>query len=170
MGLGPSASERKKIWRLKNYISIADWLYKNYHAHIIVLGNKQEENIGKEMKERSKASIINIVGKTTLRQASAILNRCSLFIGNDSGLMHIASASGIPVIEISCHPISGAPDHPYSPRRFGPWGVAHRILQPETATYPCSDNCISNEPHCILNVDVEKVKKAVSELLIITLR
>jgi ADP-heptose:LPS heptosyltransferase len=73
---------------------------------------------------------VDLVGKTTLRQAAAVLEHCTLFIGNDSGLKHLAAAAGIPVVEISGFRKGGDPNHPNSPSRFHAWGVPHRVAQP----------------------------------------
>src|SRR5205807_10275721 len=73
---------------------------------------------------------INFLGRTTPRQAAAILMRCRLFVGNDSGLMHVAAAVKIPVVEISGFRIGGDPTHHNSPARFRPWGVPQHIVQP----------------------------------------
>ena len=109
--------------------------------------------------------IINVVGKATLRQTGAFLKRCHLYVGNDAGPMHLAVAAGVPVIEISCHPLDGSQWHPNSPKRFGPWGVLHRVLQPLNALVPCSEGCIADRAHCILDISVEQVKQAISSLL-----
>lgn len=105
--------------------------------------------------------LIDIVGKSTLRQTGAVLKRCHLYVGNDAGPMHLAAAASLSVIEISCHPLGGSPFHSNSPSRFRPWGVPHVVLQPEEASHPCSVACSVGSPHCILNISVEQVKDAV---------
>ncbi|MHB1559266.1 MAG: glycosyltransferase family 9 protein, partial [Isosphaeraceae bacterium] len=101
----------------------------------------------------------------TLRQTTAILSRCRLFIGNDSGPMHLASAVGVPVVEISMFPRSGPRGHVSSPHRFGPWGVPSVIVQPSHALPPCTDGCRASTAHCITQVGVSEVFVAVMELL-----
>ena len=108
---------------------------------------------------------INSAEKATLRQAVALLKRCRLFVGNDSGPMHIAAAVGLPAVEISCHPIDGSLFHSNSPRRFGPWGVSHVILQPKNKLDFCTDACNASHAHCIRGVTVEQTKEAITSLL-----
>jgi lipopolysaccharide heptosyltransferase II len=105
-----------------------------------------------------------VAGKTTLRQTAAVLKYCKLFIGNDTGPMHLASAVGVPVIEISAHPRDGSLSHHNSPYRFGPWGIPAIGLQPKTARPPCQGACTAQEAHCIRNVSVDQVKKTILKL------
>jgi heptosyltransferase-2 len=159
------AAHPKRIWPLSNFVKIGRWLEREYNARVIVLGSQKEEWLAKKVKRQMKGTVVDTVGRTTLRQAAAILRRCHLYVGNDSGLMHLSAASGIPVVEISCHAQNGLPTHPNSPIRFGPWGVPHRILQPKKAIPPCTDGCTAKEAHCIRDVTVERVKKNITDIL-----
>jgi ADP-heptose:LPS heptosyltransferase len=105
------------------------------------------------------------IGKITLRQLTSILSYCKLYMGHDTGIMHITAAMKIPVLEISCWPEFGDKFSAKSPYHFGPWGVRHIILSPEKPLEPCKDECISSKPHCILQVTVEDAKEAVKKLL-----
>ena len=82
-----------------------------------------------------------------------------------AGPMHLAAAVGTPVVEISCHPLHGSVVHHNSPKRFGPFGVPHIVLQPEKPLPPCSDGCTATQAHCILNVSVMHVRKAVEKFI-----
>ncbi len=82
-------------------------------------------------------------------------------MSNDAGAMHLAAAAGVAIIEISCHPRNGSEFHSNSPKRFGPWGVPHVVLQPETAADLCSEGCDHIKAHCILGVRLEHVKEAI---------
>ena len=88
-----------------------------------------EEEFGREAVARHP-HVINLAGATNLRELCAALKFCRVVLTNDSGPMHMAGAAGVPVVEVSCHPLSGPIDHPNSPARFGPWGVSARIVQP----------------------------------------
>jgi len=165
IAFGPCKWEPKRRWPLSNFVNLGLWLSKKYHAKIIVLGGKEDEFIGQQIQMKLGDSVINTIGQTTLRQTCALLEHCALFVGNDSGPKHMAAAVGVPVIEINSHPLDGLPFHVDSPKRFGPWGVSHRILSPKTAIPPCSDACIAHEAHCIRDVTVEQVKEAISYML-----
>lgn len=107
---------------------------------------------------------IDLTNRATVRETAAVLAHCSLFCGNDSGPMHLAAAAGVPIVEVSCHSVSGDDLHPNSPKRFGPWGVPNRVVQPETPKDDCAEGCRFEVPHCILNVRVDSVVAAIESL------
>lgn len=160
IALGPAARAGRRRWPLANFVELGCWLQKQYQARLVVVGGGGEESIGRELERKTDSYMVNIIGRTTLRQTCAVLERCNLFIGNDAGPMHLAAAANVPVVEISCHPKFGCPVHTNSPIRFRPWGVCHTILQPEKALKPCMQACIAMYPHCISTVTVDQVKKA----------
>ncbi len=164
IALGPGAGHPHRRWPLSHFASLGRWLVERWQARILILGSRDEEHLGKGLAGDIGHGALDMAGKTTLRQALACLRRCDLYIGNDSGLMHMAAAAGIPVVEISSFPSGGSPSHYNSPVRFGPWKVPGHVLQP-VSTPPCSDGCSANEAHCIMGVSCEQVMNAVRSIL-----
>jgi heptosyltransferase-2 len=121
--------------------------------------------VARSIESLAPAPLLNAVGKTTLGAATALIGRANLFIGNDSGPLHMAASAGVPAVAVSCHPVSGLPSHAQSPIRFGPWRVASVVLQPSAAIPPCGDTCIAAQAHCIRQVTLGDVRQAVSDLL-----
>jgi ADP-heptose:LPS heptosyltransferase len=166
VAIAPGALEKSRQWPVERYLALAAWAVRKFSVRIVVLGGSAEIPLGKILVEGlPEGSVIDLTGRTTLRQSAAILARSALFIGNDTGLKHIAAAMGIDVVEISRFPKNGDPMHPQSPLRFRAWGVENIVLQPEQATPPCGDNCAARRAHCILEVDLPSVKDAVTELI-----
>ena len=157
----PGAGYPKRRWPLKNFIDLGRELNKSRSIRILIIGGPGEGHYGESLVENLGEKVVNLAGKLTLRQTAAILKKCDLYIGNDTGPKHLAAAVGTPVVEISQHPVNGPPQHPNSPIRFGPWGVPFVVVQPEKAISPCKDSCTAAEAHCICNVTVEQVKEAV---------
>jgi len=162
-GIGAGAEKRK--WDISNYISLGRWLIDEYKIRLLVLGGKGEVHLGEMIKKELGDDVIEMVGRTTIRQAGALLKKCKMYVGNDSGLMHIAAAARIPVIEISCHTSDGKISHYNSPARFGPWGVPNIVIQPEKAIHPCIDSCEEFKPHCISSITIESVKQSIVDLI-----
>lgn len=163
MGIG--AGSKKRIWPSDRYRELALWLNERYNAIIVLCGSSDDVENASVIENQLGSLIINLIGKTTLLQMAAIMKRCRLYVGNDAGPMHIAAAVGVPIVEISCHPITGSIYHYNSPVRFGPWDVPCRILQPKKTVVPCVNGCEAESPHCILDVTVDNVREAVSSLL-----
>jgi heptosyltransferase III len=100
-----------------------------------------------------------------LREACAVLERCDLFIGNDSGTAHLAAAMDCKTIVISRHPRDGDPNHSNSPVRFGPYCRQACVLQPATGLDACTSGCRVTEPHCITTVSVDEVVSTAQAML-----
>jgi heptosyltransferase-2 len=169
IGIGLGARETKRIWPAECFKNLIEWLIAKKGVRVVLLGDSSEARLASPPEGAVTAgpgdAIINCVGRTTLREAAAVLERCALYVGNDTGLMHIAAAVGIPVVEISCWSQGGPVEGDRSPHRYGPWGVRHAVVGPEKSLSPCAGECTRNEPHCILQVPVEAVQKAVEEIL-----
>jgi heptosyltransferase-2 len=165
IGFGLGAGSERRMWPIDNFVGIGRWLREEYNGRIIAVGGKGEESLGQEIQQQLGDMVINTVGGANLRQTAALMKCCHLYVGNDAGPMHLAAGAGVPVVEISCHPLHGSVMHVNSPKRFGPWGVPHLVLQPEKALSPCSDRCKATQAHCIDNVSIAQVKKAVEKLI-----
>ncbi len=163
--LAPGAGAPKRVWPANRFLELGKTLHEEYKAKFLIVGSAREKELGKKLEHLLSPFALNMVGQTTLRQLTALLKCCRLYIGNDTGPMHIAGAVNVPIIGLSCHPKSGSSLSPNSPKRFGPWKVKHVIIQPEKPLAPCTKECIANEPHCIKAVTVEEVKRAVEMML-----
>ena len=165
VAFGVGSGWADKIWPVQNFVDVGRWLRSQYRARILVVGGGPEATSGQMLNEQLGNAVLNCAGQTTLRQTAALLKRCAIYIGNDTGVMHLAAAAGVSVVKISCHPKNGSPMHPRSPARFRPWGVESVVLQPSVPRPPCTDACSASGAHCICNVTVESVKSAASVLL-----
>ncbi|MBS0150594.1 MAG: glycosyltransferase family 9 protein [Nitrospira sp.] len=158
-GIGAASAARQ--WPREQYIELGRWLRKEYDARIVIVGGPSDVESAHVVARSLGQYAINVAGIMTWHQLGTLLQSCRLYIGNDSGPMHVAAAAGVPVIEISCHPSNGNPYWSNSPLRFGPWGVPSQVLQPDTAVSPCKEYCTSMEAHCIRRVNLERVQNAV---------
>lgn len=165
IAIGPGKRDPKRRWPLSRFIKLGESLVQDYEARLLVLGDPTEADLGQALQRHFGHMLVNLVGKTTLRQACALLKHCTLYVGNDYGPKHLAAAVSVPVVEINAHPLGASPAHPDSPTHFSPWGVSHCVLQPERPRPPCSGGCEAPDPHCILEITVDQVKEAVFRLL-----
>jgi heptosyltransferase II len=107
-----------------------------------------------------RSPAINLAGKTSLAQLAAVLKRCSLFISNDSGPVHIASAMNVPVVSIF-----GRNDAGLSPKRWGPTGVKSEVLHKEVGCVKCLAHNCARDFLCLKSITVEEVLSAAGRLL-----
>ena len=166
ISLGLGAGSPHRTWPLTRFVELARAIMKVFPATFVLIGGQGEQALGRAFRhEFGEDAVIDLTGRLTLRETIAILKKCRLHIGNDSGPMHLAAAAGVSAVEISCHPLTGAPDADNSPIRFGPWGVDSAIVQPPYPLGNCVRQCERPEPHCVLSVSVQDVFKAVTQLL-----
>lgn len=131
-----------KRWMPERYAELADWLIARKRAQILFVGVEDEIPIITDIQGLMRAETNNVAGKTSLTQLASILQTCSVFIGNDSGPMHLAAAVGIPTIGLY---------GPGDPTRFGPVGTMCQTIRRKTDCPPCpettcrfgADGCMS---------------------------
>jgi heptosyltransferase-2 len=99
--IAPGASYgAAKCWPPERFALLADRLISECGADVIFFGSPGEMKISTLILSKMKSRAISLVGETSARDFAALLASCSLFIGNDSGAMHVAAAVGLPVIGI----------------------------------------------------------------------
>jgi ADP-heptose:LPS heptosyltransferase len=121
IALAPGKLDPARRWSDNHFAALAHWLHGTHGFVPVVLGDANDPAL---------PDTLDLRGRTTLRQAAAVLTQCRLFIGNDSGLKHIAAAMGTHVVEISALRSGVDSNHESSPARFQAWGVPHQVVQP----------------------------------------
>ncbi len=166
--LNPNASEVSHLsrWMPENFARLADELIDRYGVTVGLTGAPNEVEFVESVRRMARHAdeIIVFAGKTTILQLIALLQRCRVFITNDSGPMHLAAAIGVPTIALF------GPD---TPTRYGPRGAQHTILYKPPWCSPCynlyenkSTRC-KNEVYqcCLRSITVEEVVAAAERYL-----
>jgi ADP-heptose:LPS heptosyltransferase len=161
--LGAGAPNR--CWPVERYAELLNEMTSNPDVRILTIGTRNEAPLGARLKSLLGQCVINLENVVPIEILPALMEKCSLYVGADTGPMHIAAAAGLPVLEISCHALASNPAGPNSPVRFGPWHVPSRIVQPAKTEGSCTDVCQADSPHCILGIDVELARTALEELV-----
>lgn len=117
-GANPGMRLLSKRWQPERWAQIADWLAETYDPTILLLGGPGQED--REAAESLKTAlfpsttpyIVDLVGKLEWGVMAALIQRCGLFLGHDTGAMHLATAVRTPVVAVF---------GPSDPARYGPW-------------------------------------------------
>jgi len=148
VAIHPGSPVPLKRWPAERFAKLADILIER-KTQVLFLGGIDEKRLVEEIQSQMRHNSVNIAGRTNLQQLGAVLQNCHLFIGNDSGPMHIAAAVGTRVIGLF---------GPSSPQRFGPFGDNCTAIRKEPDCPPCMKNdCRLGEEGCIVEISVEDV-------------
>ncbi|MEM7395610.1 MAG: glycosyltransferase family 9 protein [Verrucomicrobiota bacterium] len=122
IGFVPASRWAAKDWRPERFIELAGRLRRDLHASIVLIGGPAEKNICARIEKAAPDAVINYCGRTNLLEMGGLMKELDLVVTVDSGPMHVAAAVGTPVVAIF---------GPTDPRRTGPYGDRHRIIQSE---------------------------------------
>jgi heptosyltransferase-2 len=89
-----------KLWFRERWASLADALAERHGASILFVGSNREREYIEGIVARMRERAYSAVGRTSLAQLGALISRCSLFIGTDSGPRHIAAGVGCPQVTL----------------------------------------------------------------------
>lgn len=159
--LAPGAMQRERMWPLANFTALGRHLLQEQELRIVLLGGPGERELCETLRSSLGEHAVSLAGVTTPLQAVDVIAGAQLYIGNDSGLGHIAGALGIETLIVSPFPLSSQADDPRSPQRFRPLGPHVQVVQPRSPLAPCTVTCNSVEPHCILQVTPQEVIAAI---------
>ena len=156
IALGIGAASSGRCWPLQRYAECVARLARQFHVCPVIVCSAEEREQGMRLEQLLRCRSI-LLCAAPLRQVCAVLERCHLFIGNDSGAAHLAAAMDCQTIVVSRHPRNGNPNHANSPLRFAPYCREAWVVQPATGLDACTDCCKESEPHCITAVSVDGV-------------
>ena len=150
VAIHPGSPIPLKRWLPERYAKLADWLIAQKRAQVLFVGVKDEMPIIAEIQELMRGESLNIAGKTTLAQLASILHTCNVFVGNDSGPMHLAAAVGTQTIGLY---------GPGDPTRFGPIGVQCQTIR-RKLDCPCVETtCRFGKEGCMSEIQVTDVRQ-----------
>ncbi len=151
----PGSGSEKKMWGLERFREIARWLV-SIGLKVLVPCGEADEEVTAKMAEWFSSEIAVIRGASLLELA-AILEGCRFFLGNDSGLSHLASAVGIPAICIF---------GPTDPGIWAPRGEV-TVIRKKVPCSPClrEEMLSCNKQICLSVVEAEDVRERIEEIL-----
>jgi lipopolysaccharide heptosyltransferase II len=117
-GVNPGSELTGKRWPLERFQSIVGRLIRAGNR-VVLVGSPDDEAAASQISAGAGQGVLDLTGKTSFSQLGAVLSRCVLFIGNDTGPMHLAVAVGVPVVAVF---------GPSSPVAYGPWSGRSRVI------------------------------------------
>ena len=158
IGINPGATGgTAKRWFPDRFALLSKRLHKRYQVKIIIFGGPGDTFLGEYIRKKSDNACINLAGHTSLEQAFALISLCSLFITNDSGLMHAAAALNINQIAII-----GSTDHIAT----APANLNSVIVKAHVPCSPClKPECRYGHHRCMDMISVDRVETLALKIL-----
>lgn len=151
----PFSAVVERGWPLENFAKLAVRLRSKAACRVVVVGGKKDRETFGPVKHLFGAAAVDLVDACGLRETASLLKRSALFVGNDSGIMHLAAAAGAPVVALF---------GPQSPVKFGPWSTRAKVIYKGMKCSPCRQKFFTEcepsarmRPACMETITVEEV-------------
>ncbi len=159
-GTNPGMDLPEKRWLPERFAEIADHLHETEGAQIAIVGGPQDEAVCRAMRAAMRVPPVDLTGAIPFAERAAFFQRCLLYVGNDSGPMHLAVAVGCPVVAV----FGPTPAHLYRP-----YDIRSRLVRLDIPCSPCFVHgrfppC-PNRHACMRGLPAATVASACHELL-----
>ncbi|OGR96027.1 MAG: lipopolysaccharide heptosyltransferase II [Elusimicrobia bacterium RIFCSPLOWO2_01_FULL_64_13] len=153
VGMNPGSVWATKRWLPQGFAKVADELIGEFRCKVVLFGSPRDSAPVNAVARAMMHQPVNLCGKTDLKTLSHLISRCSLFVTNDSGPMHLASAYGVPVVAV------------FGPTTrelgFFPYGEKSVMVEADLPCRPCSLHGTSSCPlghfNCMKDVTPDMV-------------
>jgi heptosyltransferase-2 len=150
-----------KCWPAEHYAELARSLYAKRRMPIVLLGSKKEAELCESISRMAPGACMVMAGRTSLKDAMALIAASRGVVSNDSGLMHVAAAFGLPQVAVFG---STSPEHtpPLNAKAKVLWLKDELGLE----CSPCFERtCRFGHTRCLVEVAPERVRTALEEAL-----
>jgi lipopolysaccharide heptosyltransferase II len=145
-----------KQWFPAQIAQCAEHLQREYGLDVVLLGAASDQHQAGEARALTSANLINLAGRTSLREAIALIQQARVAVGPDTGLMHIAAAVRTPVVSLW-----GAT----RPQRTGPYGFADLAIQGKAPCVPCERRTCSIGRICMRSITMDLIGRKIRNAL-----
>ena len=140
-----------KCWPPLRFAEVANRLQSETEAEIILFGTAAEANVSAAISAEMPRPPLDLTGKTAIADLPALLSQCQLFIGNDSGAMHVAAGVGLPIVAVF---------GPTDPHGTAPVTPRCSIVQQKPYCSPCFLRRCPTDHRCMTAITADMVQVA----------
>ncbi len=147
-----SAGNQFRDWGVDNWTGLVDRLAQEPSVRVVLVGGEPDHAAEQRILSLSSSHPVSFVGRLNLLELKEMMARSSLFVGPDSGPMHIAAATGTPIVALF---------GPTLPVHFSPWQAKAYIVAKELSCRPCRQKkCLTADFRCLRSITPEEVLHA----------
>jgi len=144
-----------RVWPVHHQIELINRLSAEFYQ-IILVGSAASRAIAQEIQNGLRLKAVDLTGQLELEAMPSLRARCRVFLGNDSGLTHLANFLGLPVVALF---------GPTDPETCGPIRQPVSILKKRSPCSPCSYKTCPYDHRCLNNIQPEEVYQAIKSYL-----
>lgn len=155
LALAPGSGAREKNWPLPYFKAVARWWESALHGRALAIAGPVEEERGEDAAFEGHAIAVKGLG---LAKLAALLSRCRLYVGNDSGVTHLAAAVGTPTVALF---------GPTDPRQWRPRGEHVTLVRLGVECSPCDALTMKRCPHrkCLTTMSPDHVVRVIERIV-----
>jgi heptosyltransferase-2 len=155
IGVNPGAAYGSaKCWLPERFREVTHRLLENLNLFVIYFGDQAGMPLVNDICKGMPERVINLAGKTSLRELMALINSCSIFLTNDSGPMHIAAALNVPLVALF-----GSTNATTT----GPYGGG-KVIHKHVECSPCYKRVCPIDFRCMKRIEVDEVYQELQKL------
>ena len=159
IAVAPGSRMPANRWPIERFAQLGKILVEKFpQVTLVILGGAEDAPLGESLRSAVGPAVVNLAGRLTIAQSAEALRQCSLYIGNDTGVMHLAAAVGC-----RCVAIFSARNRP---GKWDPCGSGHIVLRKDVPCAGCLLTvCIQKKMLCLREIQVEEVLGACLQCL-----
>ena len=165
ISVGIGAGDVNRKYPVEKYLVALKTLAEKNFCFVILGGKTELDDAAYLEKNLPREKVLNLAGKTPLRETEAVISQMDFYIGNDSGVMHMAAAAHVPVLVIYREAEDRSNSFPGLSEflNFPPWQTKAVILRPKHPLGDCATlppiygHCHHKEPHCITQITPQEI-------------
>ena len=161
VSMAPGSRWPMKRWGVEKFAELAKRVAERHQCRLILLGDKGDEKATERIASELGHHAVNLAGQTGILETAAAIQHSIAFIGNDSGLMHLAEAVGVPVLALFGPTVEAFGYYPTHARS--------KVVERNIPCRPCSRNgsrnCPKGTQECLTGIAVDPVEEAFADLM-----
>ena len=161
VAVAPGSRWPMKEWALDKFEALAEHIAERYDQDIVLLGDASDAAATAQFASRLGERAVDLAGRTSVTECASILERATAFVGNDSGLMHLAEAMDTPVLALFGPTVEAFGYYPSLP--------GSKVVERALDCRPCSRNggrdCPLGTQACLRDIPVGAAEEAFADLI-----
>ena len=151
------AGNEFRDWGVENLSSLASLLALRAGAKVVLVGAAGDRQRAAEVRSASPSSVLSLAGELNLIELRDLIARAKVFVGPDSGPMHIAATTQTPIVALF---------GPTLPANFAPWRAESTLIEKDLGCRPCRQRrCVSRDFRCLRTITPAEVLAACTKYL-----